>query len=254
VTDVERRGDVVLRPWRPWSATVLALLEHLRRNGFEGAPVPHGRAEDGREAVSWVPGDEAPDTWPDDGAYALGALLRDLHRAAATFVPDRPVWLPWWGRALGGGPVVIGHCDAAPWNVVARAGRPVALVDWDTAGPVGVRWELAQAMWLNARLFDDDVAARDGLPDVAARARTAALIAEGYGVARADRVPLLDAMVEYAIRGAAQEAVDAERDGASVNGGPPLRGDDLLRSMTWRARSAAFLLRERGGIERALRG
>lgn len=254
MTDVERRDDTVLRPWRPWSTTVQALLEHLRRNGFTAAPEPRGRSDDGREVVSYVVGDDAPEVWSRDAAHALGVLLRDLHAATASFDATGAEWLPWWGRALPDSRVVVGHCDTAPWNVVARDGMPVALVDWDTAGPVGARWELAQAMWLNARLFDDDVAARDALPGVATRAGVAAAIAEGYGVARAERVTLLDAMVEYAVRSAAQEAVDAAAGATSVNGAAPLTGADLLRSMTWRTRSAAFLLRERAAIERALAG
>jgi len=30
---------------------------------------------------------------------------------------------------------VIGHCDVAPWNIVARDGPPAGLIDWEFAGP-----------------------------------------------------------------------------------------------------------------------
>ena len=43
---------------------------------------------------------------------------------------------------------VIGHCDAAPWNIVASDGLAVALIDWDRAGPVEPLVELAQVCWL----------------------------------------------------------------------------------------------------------
>ena len=62
----------------------------------------------------------------DEGCFRLGALLRDLHRATASFVPGfEPAWMPWWARDLGGEPRVIGHCDAVPWNVIVRDGLPV---------------------------------------------------------------------------------------------------------------------------------
>jgi thiamine kinase-like enzyme len=65
-------------------------------------------------------------------------LAADLHRATRSFRPPADaVWFPWHGRELGGSPVkVIGHCDVAPWNIVAWDGLPVALIDWETAGPV----------------------------------------------------------------------------------------------------------------------
>jgi hypothetical protein len=187
-TVVLRRGGVVLREPRPWSHTVLALLRHLEREGFRGAPrvVGTGFDEDGRETLAYIEGESPqPHAWSDDGAAAIGALLRDLHRATATFTPPADaVWLPWFGRDLEGSPRLIGHCDTGPWNVLARRGRPVALIDWDTVGPVGLRWELAQAVWLNAQLHDDDVAERVGLPDLGTRARQARLILDGYGLPR----------------------------------------------------------------------
>lgn len=50
-TDVSRRGDVVLRTPGPQSPVVIALLTHLRRNGFTAAPRPvdGGFAPDRRE-------------------------------------------------------------------------------------------------------------------------------------------------------------------------------------------------------------
>jgi aminoglycoside phosphotransferase (APT) family kinase protein len=51
----------------------------------------------------------------------------------------------------------------APWNIVARDGMPVALIDWEFAGPVDPLVELAQAAWLNAKLHDDLVAQIAGI-------------------------------------------------------------------------------------------
>lgn len=134
--------------------------------------------------LSFISGESPhPQGWSDEGAAAVGVLLREFHRAAAKFVPPADAtWMPWYARDLVGKAPVIGHCDTAAWNILARDGRPVALVDWDTAGPFDTRWELAQTVWLNAQLHDDDVADRVGLPDAAARARQARLMLDGYGL------------------------------------------------------------------------
>ena len=51
-----------------------------------------------------------------------------------------------------------------PGSFLARDGMPVALVDWDTTGPVGRKWDVAQAAWLNCQLHDDEVPASHDLP------------------------------------------------------------------------------------------
>jgi phosphotransferase family enzyme len=263
-TVVRRRGDVVLREARPWSRTVLDLLRHLEREGFSGAPrvVEPGFDDQGREMLSFVGGESPqPLAWSDEAAADVGAMLRDLHRATATFTPPAgAIWMPWWGRDLPAAQRTIGHCDAGPWNILARDGRPVALIDWDTAGPVGAIWDLAQAAWLNAQLHDDELAERVGLPTIDARARQLRSIADGYGLARDARASLVGQMIEVAVRSAAQESIDAgvTATGASpaamgrLGGGPPTSGHDLLWAISWRTRSAAWMLRHRRLLERAL--
>ncbi len=63
----------------------------------------------------------------------------------------------------------MGHWDTAPWNVVSRNGMPMAFVDWEFAGPIDPRMALAHIAWCNARLFDEDVAVREGLASPKAR-------------------------------------------------------------------------------------
>jgi hypothetical protein len=154
------RAGVVHRDPGPWSATVLAFLRHLEQAGFAGAPrvVGSGFAPDGREMVTYIDGaSPQPNAWAEDAVGEVGRLLRDLHTAAATFVPaPDAVWRPWFGRQLPGSRPVFGHCDTGPWNIIARGGCPVALIDFEFAGPVDALWELAQAAWLNAQLHDDD--------------------------------------------------------------------------------------------------
>jgi hypothetical protein len=174
---VHRLGDLVLRERRPWSETVVRLRAHLREGGFTQAPVPvrAGFAPDGHEQLAFIPGDAAPACWTEPAIFEVGRLLRRLHDTAANF-PRDGVWMPWWGRHLETIDLVIGHCDAAPWNFLAEDSHPLALLDWDSAGPVGREWDVAQTAWLNAQLHDD-VAERQQLPDASAvvaehRART----------------------------------------------------------------------------------
>ena len=87
---VFRRGDTVLRPAGPWTATVHALLRHLERVGFAGAPrvVGDGYDEQGREVLTFIEGTFVdPHAWSDDQIWHAGRLLRSLHDATAGFRP-----------------------------------------------------------------------------------------------------------------------------------------------------------------------
>jgi hypothetical protein len=260
-TRVVRRGDAVLRDRRPWSDVVIRLLDHLQARGFEFAPRPVdiGFSDDGREMLAFVPGEPAPPCWSEDAIHAVGGILRAAHDAAADF-DDSGEWMPWWGRDLPTPQPIIGHCDAAPWNFLARDGMPVSLLDWDSAGPVGREWDIAQTAWLNAQLHDDDVAERQGLPDANARGRLLAAFCDGYRVESSIRDRLLDLMVEVAVRTSAQEAIDggvtplgtAPVAQGQLGGGPAFTGHELLWAVTWRARSARWMLHHRQILERHL--
>jgi hypothetical protein len=248
------RNGVVFRQAGPWGPTVLALLRHLEAEGFRGAPrvVGTGFADDGRETLTFVPGTTPhPQAWDDDAMVAIGALLRALHTAASTFRP-RPgaYWKPWFARALPGSDAVIGHGDTGPWNII-RNDQQFSLIDWEFAGPVDALWELAEAAWLNAQLHDDDVAERFNLPDPRTRARHVRLMVDGYGLTSRHRVGFVDKMIEFAIHGARQEAVEAgvtpETEHAISDTGFP-----TLWAITWRTRSASWMLRHRTILEHAL--
>ncbi|MGN6794652.1 MAG: phosphotransferase [Streptosporangiaceae bacterium] len=249
-TAVHRRGDVVLRDTGPWTPAVHALLRHLEAAGFAAAPrlVGSGIDADGREMLTFIEGEfTQPGPWNIDAAAALGQLLRDLHRATSTFRPERgAVWFPWHGRHLGGPARVIGHCDVAPWNIVARDGMPVGLIDWEFAGPVDPFVELAQLCWLNAKLHDDIVAELEGLPPLAERARQLAAIVDGYGLAARRRAGFVTTLIEFAITDTAWEA-----DDAGVT--PDMTSHPIACwAMAWRARSAAWMIRHRPALESAL--
>jgi hypothetical protein len=249
---VVRSGRTVRRPARPWTRTVHALLRHLDAVGFAGCPRVVGDGVDaaGNEVLTWIDGSIVhPHAWSEEGIWQVGRLLRDLHAATATFqTPPDAVWQPWWMHRTGPGSEtgpVIGHCDAGPWHIVARDGRPVGLIDWTLAGPVDRLDEVVAAGWWNAQLHDDDVAGRHGLPDAAARARRLRLFLDGYELSRIDRDGLATRMIEVAVRDCAAEAALARITVDSTDPAP-------LWALGWRARAAGWMIRNRNLLERAI--
>ena len=84
---VIRVGDTVRRPLS--SAATWALLEHLERVGFDGAPRFLGVDDRGREVLSYVPGEAAIEPYADwaltdEALVSVAALLRHYHEAAAS--------------------------------------------------------------------------------------------------------------------------------------------------------------------------
>ena len=119
---IVRIGDMVRRPLRPFSLTVQAYLAHLRDAGFTGAPLPFGVDEQGREVLSFVPGDVPrnplpPETAGDDVLVALARLIRALHEASAGWVPPPDaVW--------GGTPAARDGSPRGPnWSATATTTR-----------------------------------------------------------------------------------------------------------------------------------
>jgi hypothetical protein len=132
---------VVHRLSRPWTPTVHKVLQFLEEEGFSGAPRVEGSgfSSDGFETLTYIEGEDLPPTGlTEEGAFTVGALLRSAHDTLRNFVPSGDeVWMPSWVRSLAGDDKIIGHCDVAPWNFVCRNGVPIALVDWDSRGPLG---------------------------------------------------------------------------------------------------------------------
>jgi Ser/Thr protein kinase RdoA (MazF antagonist) len=229
---------------------VHALLRHLEAVGFGGAPriVSSGVDAAGRETLTYIEGDFVhPRGWSDEGVAAVGVMLRALHDATASFrAPENAIWRPWFGRELNAsGRRVFGHCDVGPWNIVARDAMPVALIDWEVAGPVDPLVEFAQACWLNVQLHDDDIAERWGLPSAEVRARQVRVLADAYGLSARERAALVDTMIAYAVQDAADQAVQ-------VPVTPETRDATPLWGIAWRTRAAAWMMRNRSVLERAL--
>lgn len=241
------RGGVVFRQAGPQTAAVLRLLRHLEAVGFPAAPrvVEPGISDDGREMVTFVEGDvvEQP-AWSEEALGVLGALVRQLHDATRTMASQRAHWRRTFFRSLPMDEPVIGHGDLGPWNVVSRNGLPVAFIDWDTAGPVGALWDLAYVAWLNVQLHDDDIARHHGLPDAATRGQHLRVLLDGYGLPPKERSGFVRRIAEVAVHEAKDEAVQAgvtrESTAGVLDDGYP-----ILWAVTWRARSASWILANR---------
>jgi hypothetical protein len=193
---VVRVGPHVLRPSSPHTASIHAFLRAVREAGFDGASLPVGVDEDGRERLVFVEGEVPVAPYPDwsqsDTALAsMARLLRGLHDAARGFDPAGLTWNDSLADPAGGS--VVCHNDVELSNVVFRAGVAVALLDFEFAAPGRPAYDLAQLARLCVPIDDDFDQARLGWrpADRPARLR---LVADAYGLGRDGREELLAAM------------------------------------------------------------
>jgi Phosphotransferase enzyme family len=192
---VSRVGHTVRRPWRPTSVAANALLDHLARAGFDGAPRFLGVDDRGREMLSFIAGEAAIEPLPawaltDDALVSVAALLRRFHDAVASFDASRYVWPQPVPAAFRAG--TISHNDPNLDNVVFQDGRAAALIDFDLASPGSAVWDVACA----ARLWAPLRAERD-VPDPL-RGRSLDRLhtfVDAYGLAKSDRERVVDALV-----------------------------------------------------------
>lgn len=192
---VSRVGDTVRRPRTATSVATRALLRHLERVGFEGAPRYLGVDEQGREVLSYIPGEAAisPDhRWAltDEAIVGVAELLRDYHHAISSFDPSAYEWPDPVPAAFR--KELVSHNDPNLDNVIFNGGRAVALIDFDLAGPGSTAWDLACAARLWAPL-------RDGHDSpIGTRRRSLerlALFADAYGASAEERAGMVDAFV-----------------------------------------------------------
>jgi Ser/Thr protein kinase RdoA (MazF antagonist) len=177
---VRVEGDIVIRPAKPWTPTVHALLRHLRAEGLP-VPAPLGIA-DGVERVTLVPGDAGDAAWAHQATTSAvasaGRLLRRIHDATRDW--DPPVGAVWSVPAEGGD--VICHGDPQPPNMAWRDGVAVGLFDWDAARPAAPLSDVAYALeWSTPFSMDPAGLRMRGLTaEVDRRSRIDALL-DGYG-------------------------------------------------------------------------
>ncbi|GAA4582942.1 phosphotransferase [Planotetraspora phitsanulokensis] len=218
---IVRVGDTVRRPARPFTTTVHAYLAHLHTAGFSDAPIPLGFDDQGREVLTFVPGDVPreplpPHTSGEEVLIALARLVRRLHDAADGWVPPADAQ---WGGTPGalnrdstpdGEPLLVGHRDYCPGNVVFRDGLPAALIDFDLAKPTTRIDDLANALYYWGPLLHpkDRAPSFVGL-DIPHRV---ALFADAYGMTSSQRralVPAAAAMIHrFHVNMSAAAAID----------------------------------------------
>lgn len=164
---VFRVGDTVRRPRSDTSGSTEAVLRHLEEVGFAGAPRFLGVDAQGRQVLTYIPGEAVTPPYPawaltDVALTSVAVLLRSYHEAVAGLEPADHAWPQRVPDPFQDG--LISHNDPNLDNVVFREGRAVALIDFDLAGPGSRLWDLAAAarLWVPLRTEDDIDDARRG--------------------------------------------------------------------------------------------
>lgn len=160
LTAVVRIEDTVRRPTGWWTPAVHALLRHLEQVGFAGAPLVLGIDEEGREILSFIPGDAGAPV--DDAALVASArLIRRFHDATVGFAaPMGARWQYLVGAPEGG--EIVCHNDLSPWNMICGRQGARAFIDWDLAAPGSRLWDLGHAVWRFVPLFPGEDVERCG--------------------------------------------------------------------------------------------
>jgi Phosphotransferase enzyme family len=205
---VVRVGPHVLRPSNRHTNSIHAFLRAVRNAGFEGASLPVGIDDDGRERLVFIDGEVPVTPYPDwcqsDAALAsIARLLRGLHDAARGFDPQGFTWNQALADPAGG--TIVCHNDLELSNMVFRNGVAVALLDFEFAAPGRPVYDLAHMVRFCVPIDDDFDQARLGWrpTDQPARLR---LVADAYGLDRDGRAELLPAVddaidrIEAAVR------------------------------------------------------
>lgn len=175
-------GETVRRPVSASSPFVAKLLLHLEEHGFAGAPRYLGVDEAEREIFSYLPGHVPAkfQRWTDVQVGAAGVLLRKLHEATR-------------GSTLAGRFPVVCHHDPGPNNTVFLDGVPVAFIDFDTAAPGEPLEDVGYLAWT----WSISSALRLPLDRQAQQVR---LIADAYGLQGAERLALIDSVLDRQLR------------------------------------------------------
>ena len=189
---VFRVGDTVRRPSRPTMPATAALLDHLASVGFE-APRHLGLDRQGREVLSYVPGEAVTPPYPSwaldrPALLSVARLLRRYADAVADFDATRHEW-PVRPPPEFTGPSVA-HNDPNLDNVVFRDGRAVALIDFDLAAPAAAVWDVAAAARLWAPLRPPDTISDARRSDALERFRA---FVDAYGLEDEDRARVVAA-------------------------------------------------------------
>lgn len=178
----------VHRPTGPWTPAVHDLLKFLHEQGLTGIPEVLGTDDEGREVLSYLPGDTLDplvDQVSDAALQDAVTWLRHFHDTVRNFEPVSNTWRQGEQLLDTAAGQIICHNDPGLYNWVVSAGEFAGMIDWDRAGPGLPIDDLAFLCWSCVPLmreipFDD-------------AARRLALAASAYGGVSA--AELLDGVV-----------------------------------------------------------
>jgi hypothetical protein len=176
---------VVHKQAAPWTPSVHALLRHLEQAGVDGVPRALGFDEQGRQMLTYLPGEVIGDRdpWPgwvyaDSTLVQVGQWMRRIHDVTADFrPPEDERWFT--GSTMQPG-WIVGHQDAAPFNAVMDGDRLVGFFDWDIASPSPPDDDLAFSALLWVPLTAPDPGEQPGAHDVRDLSRRLHLLLDAY--------------------------------------------------------------------------
>ncbi len=167
---IVRIGQTVRRALHERSDYVHALLRHLEAVGFDGAPRLLGIDEQGREVLTYLPGEviiRTPARLSDARLDSAAHLIRRFHDTTA-------------GSSLAGDQEVVGHGDLGPHNLVFNGEAAVGIIDWDASVAPGSRLvDLGHAVWCCADVAEEVVS-------IGEQARKVPRMCDAYGWAEVD--------------------------------------------------------------------
>jgi Ser/Thr protein kinase RdoA (MazF antagonist) len=192
-----RQDNLIVRPVRPWTTGVHAVLAALHRHGFDAAPSPKGYDEV-FERVTYLPGDTGDldgcaDMRSDRALRSAASLLRRYHDCSVLFAESLDADSIWQLPARAPCEVIC-HGDFAPYNVVLNDGEVTGIIDFETAHPGPRIWDLAYAIYRWAPLSSGVTV--DGLGRFADQVRRTRIFVDAYGLPVSERHSLPDMIVE----------------------------------------------------------
>ena len=195
---IARVGAEVHRPAGEWTPYIHAVLNHVRSQGFLGAPEPLGYDSEGGEIVSYIAGEVCnyPLTAAAKSREALisaAELLLAYHDATTSFLPSLK-WDEVWMLPAREPIEVICHGDFAPYNVVLQGNRAVAIIDFDTAHPGPRAWDIAYALYRWAPLTHPGNP--DGFGTESDKLKRSRLFCDVYGLSEAGREGLITIVID----------------------------------------------------------
>lgn len=198
---VVRIGETVRRQLTPASGTIHQLLLHLAAAGFPGSPRFLGIDAEKREIITYIAGETGIPShlWQADAPLIASArLLQDYHDATVGFVPPGDAaWAYVYPDVTKH--EVICHNDFAPYNFIYQAAAPIAVIDFDLAGPGPRLRDVAYAAyWLTPLSFQSADQAAFAKADLRTGSRRLKLFCTTYGITPSvDLLNMIDEVLAF---------------------------------------------------------